>query len=227
VDLTEAILSRKSIRAFREEPVPQKVLKEILRVAICAPSWTNMQPWEFVIVGGKKLQELKQALATKVDEAPCPDIHRPADLPEPYGTRRSALMAKILETKGIDRENREKRQLWNIHVKRFFEAPDAIIICMDRSIYFIEGTLNVWALFSCGLVAMNIVLLATNYGLGTCIEYVPVLHPNVIRDVLEIPNSKLIVLTVAIGVPNWDDPVNQFRSSREPLESIVKWCGFN
>lgn len=66
-----------------------------------------------------------------------------------------------------------------------------------------------------------------DYGLGTCIEYVPVLHPNVIRDVLEIPGSKLIVLAIAIGMPNWDDPVNQFRSSREPLDSIVKLCGFN
>ena len=47
-----------------------------------------------------------------------------------------------------------------------------------------------------------------------------------LRKVLTIPNSKLIVLGIAIGYPDWDDPINQFHSEREPLVNVAKWYGF-
>jgi len=225
MNVIEAISSRRSIRAFRPDPIPRKIIQAILQNAILAPSWANTQPWEFVIVGGQELDELKQALTHHSKEIPNPDIIRPAEFPEPYDIRRSELVAKILEMKGIKREDGEKREWWNIQMARFFEAPNAILICMDKSIYSIDGNVNVWSLFSCGLVATNITLLGVDVGLGTCIEYVPVLYPDVIRQVLAIPSSKLIVVAIAIGYPNRDDQVNHFRSQREPLTNITRWCG--
>jgi nitroreductase len=73
---------------------------------------------------------------------------------------------------------------------------------------------------------MNIMLAATQFGLGTCPEVSPVLYPEVVREVLGIPDSKLIIVAIAIGYPDWNDPINQFRSLREPLEKIARWCGF-
>ena len=70
-------------------------------------------------------------------------------------------------------------------------------------------------------------LLATKYGLGTIVQVQAVLYPDTLRKILEIPDSKLIVLGIAIGYPNWDDPVNQFQSERAPLEEIGKWYGFD
>ena len=89
----------------------------------------------------------------------------------------------------------------------------------------LENFVNVWALFGCGSVAMNIALLAIHHGLGTCLEVAPVAYPDVIRGILEIPDSKLMVIAIAIGYPDWDNPVNRFRSEREPLDRIVKWYG--
>jgi len=226
MDLVEAILSRKSIRAFRSDPVPRKILEEILEAAIHAPSWANTQPWEFVVVGGEKLTELKRALASKIDEVPSPDLPRLTKFPDPYGTRRRVVGRKILEMKGIVREDKAKRRWWRVQMTEFFGAPDAIIICIDRSFSHIDDFVNVWALVSCGFVAMNITLLAMNHGMGTCVEVAPVAYPDVIRDVLDIPDFKLMVMAVAIGYPDWDDPVNQFRSEREPVERITKWYGF-
>jgi nitroreductase len=45
MDIVEAIKTRKSIRAFKPDPVPQDILKEIMRLAQNAPSWANTQPW--------------------------------------------------------------------------------------------------------------------------------------------------------------------------------------
>ena len=106
---------------------------------------------------------------------------------------------------------------------RFFDAPHVILISIDRSFYNKDDSPNVWGIFGCGSVAMNIALLATDHGLGTCLEVAPVAYPDVIRQVLEIPDSKLMVIAIAIGYPDWDAPVNQFRSQREALENIAKW----
>jgi len=223
MELVETILSRKSIRAFKPEPVPRKVLEEILESAIRAPSWGNTQPWEFFIVNGGKLQELKEGFTNLALEAPRPDVPFVTEFPEPYATRRRNIGRKVLDLQGIDRKDKERRRRWHVQMTRFFDAPHAILISIDRSFYHMDDFPNVWGVFGCGLVAMNIALLATDHGLGTCLEVAPVAYPDVIRQVLEIPDSKLMVIAIAIGYPDWDAPVNQFRSQREALENIAKW----
>jgi nitroreductase len=76
------------------------------------------------------------------------------------------------------------------------------------------------------MVAENIILLAAKYGLGTVPEIQAVFYPEVLRKMLAIPESKLIVLGIAIGYPDWDDPVNKFRSERDPLDEVIRWHGF-
>jgi nitroreductase len=226
MDMVETILNRKSIRAFKPNPIPQKVLEEMLETAYRAPSWANTQPWELMVVGGEKLQELKKALSNLSGERPRPDIPFLTAFPEPYGSRRRTLGRKVLEMMGIDRKDKVGRRQWHIHMTKFFDAPEAIFIAVDRSFYQMDDFLNVWALFSCGSLAMNIALLATHHGLGTCLEVAPVAYPDAIRDVLQISESKLIVLAIAMGYPDWEDPVNQFRSEREPLDQTTRWYGF-
>ena len=51
-------------------------------------------------------------------------------------------------------------------------------------------------------------------------------HPEVVRKFTGIPESKRIVIAVAIGYPDWDLPANRVESEREPIENITTWCGF-
>jgi hypothetical protein len=53
-----------------------------------------------------------------------------------------------------------------------------------------------------------------------------VIYPDIIRKVVKIPESKLIALGIAIGYPDWDNPVTQSRTQREPMDSVVKCYGF-
>jgi len=53
-----------------------------------------------------------------------------------------------------------------------------------------------------------------------------VIYPDIIRKIVEIPESKLIALGIAIGYPDWDNPVTQSRTQREPVGKVVKWYGF-
>jgi nitroreductase len=227
MDIDEAIDKRKSIRAFKSDPVPKEILKETMELALRAPSWEDTQPWEFAVVTGKKLEEIRQAFVERGEEKHNPDIAHPREFPQPYDTRRRALGRKVFELKGISREDREKRKWWGLQGLRSFEAPCVIYILIDRSFHLQGDGLNIWPIFDCGLVAENIMLLATKYGLGTVAQIQAVAYPDVLRKVLGIPDSKLIVLGIAVGYPDWDDPVNQLRSERDALDDVSTWYGFD
>jgi nitroreductase len=227
MEIVEAIQQRKSIRRFKCSPVPKKILNEIMELALRAPSWENTQPWEFGIVTGEKLEQIRQACVERADEEINPDIPGPGVFPEPYNTRRRVLGRKVFELEGIKRDDREKRKWWFLQGLRLYEAPCVVYIYVDRAFYRQGDRLNVFSIFDCGLVAGHIMLLATKYGLGTVAEIQAVLYPDVLRKVLSIPDSKLIVLGIAVGYPDWDDPVNQLRSEREPLDSVSTWYGFD
>jgi nitroreductase len=120
----------------------------------------------------------------------------------------------------IPREDREKREEWMERGFRYFDAPAAIIITTDRSLT--EGA----PLLDIGAVLQNICLAALSFGLGTCIEDQGVLYPEVIRKYADIPDSKQLIMAIAIGYPDWDFPANSLESTREPVESITTWRGF-
>jgi nitroreductase len=62
MDLIRAMEERKSIRAFKPDPVPKETIEEILRLTIHAPSAINLQPWEFVVVIGEEKERLSRSL---------------------------------------------------------------------------------------------------------------------------------------------------------------------
>ncbi|MFC2059003.1 nitroreductase [Chloroflexota bacterium] len=227
MDIAEAIGQRKSIRAFKSDPVPREILESILEMAVRAPSWANTQPWEFAIVSGTQLEEIRQGFIEKAKEEPTSDIARPKEFPEPFNSRLRAVGAKLLEIRGIQREDKERREWWRQQVLRHYGAPSVIYILIDRDFYFQGDDINVWPVFDCALVAENIMLLAIKYGLGTIALAQAVTHSGIVREVLGISDSKLMVLGIAIGYPDWDDAINQLHSDREPLESIAKWYGFD
>ncbi len=226
MDTATAVKKRKSTRAFKPDPVPQSILKEIMELALRAPSWANTQPWEFAVAAGAKLEEIKQSFIARIDGEPSLDIARPRGFPEPYISRTGRLMGTEQKIKGIKREDREGRGWWRLQGLKNYGAPCVIYICIDRAFYFQEE-INAWLLFDCGLVAENIMLLATDYGLGTVAQAQAVQYPDVLRKALEVPDSKLFVIGIAIGYPDEADPINHFRSERESLESISKWYGFD
>ena len=218
MDITESIDKRKSVRAFKPDPVPQAILKELMELALRAPSWANTQPWDFIIATGSKLEEIKQGFADKAGQDSLPDIARPQEFPEPYASRRRPVN-RPPEAVPAGQQNQPVRRPMN---PRLYGAPDVIYICTGRSYYFQSKGINSWAIFDCGLIAENIMLLAPKYGLGTIALAQAVTHPDVLRRVLEIPDSLLAVLGIAIGYPDPDDLVNQRRSEREPMSQVVK-----
>jgi nitroreductase len=57
MELMEAILTRRSIRHFKPNPVPEDLVKKLLQAAMQAPSAANAQPWHFVVIDDRFLLE--------------------------------------------------------------------------------------------------------------------------------------------------------------------------
>ena len=91
---------------------------------------------------------------------------------------------------------------------------------------YMDASLGEWSLVDIGLAVESLMLAAWHYGVGTCPEAAVVQYPGVLRGLLKIPESKRIILGLAVGYPDLSSPAMKLRSEREPLEALVVWHGF-
>ena len=215
MDLVKIIKERKSIRAFKSDPIPKETIEEILKLAIHAPSAINLQPWEIFVVIGEEKERLSRKLikAYREKQIPCgPGNVKP--LPKTFGKRG----AKTLELMNpfFQEMKVNLNQFINEGSCNFYGAPVAIIICQDDSFpkdRFID----------IGVILGYLILAAHEFGLGTCPIGLITAYEDEIKEVLNIPENKNVGIGVALGYPDWDIPINRFKSQREDLEKLVKW----
>lgn len=221
MDIAEAIKARKSIRSFKPDPVPQDVIRDIIKQAQRAPSWADTQPWEFAIVTGKPLKAIQEGFMERGMQDPTSEVARPYEFPEPYMARIRALSLK--DRGEMTEEEMKERMLINF---KHYGATTCIYLLVDRSILYQEKGVNVWSMYDSGSAVQNIMLLAVNKGLGTIAQAQAVVYPDIIRKHVDIPENKLIALGIAIGYPDRDDPRHQLDTAREPLDRIATFYGF-
>ncbi len=223
MDVIEAILKRKSIRGFKPDPVPREIIREILTIATRAPSARNTQSWEITVVTGEVLDKIREENVAKLrsgDPVTNPDISVTPHEGK-YRERQNELARQLFTLMGISREDREKRARWRERGLRFFDAPAVIIPSVEKSVERYQ------AQFEIGALAQTICLTALNYGLGTCIADAGISYLETIRKYIPIPESQRIVISIALGYPDWDFPANKTQTTREPIDNVVNWYGFD
>jgi len=220
MQLEDAVLSRRSIRAFRSDPVPLAVLRELVELAHWTPSAANTQPWEFTIVGGEPLRELRTRLraAAVADPVGKPEMGWPPKLADRFKARRLEVGNTVLQALGIAADDKAKKDEWFLAGIGFFDAPQVILLSVERG--FTE-----LAAMDVGAVAATLELLAHGKGLGTCPQVAPLRYPWIFQEVLGIPEEKRVMLTLPIGYPLLDAPVNRFPRTRVASDEILHWSG--
>jgi len=228
VEVIDAIKERKSIRVFKSDPIPLELIKKIMEQALRAPSWANTQPWEFAVATGKKLKAIQEGFVERGSEGmpnSQSEVARPYEFPELYMARIRTLQAgeRRGRTSEMSKEEMEARFIDNF---RHYGAPACIYLLVGKDFLYQEKGVNVWAMYDSGSAVQNIMLLATNYGLGTIAQAMAVVYPDIIRKELDIAEDRVIALGISIGYPDWDNPVNKRRTTREPLDKIARFYGF-
>ncbi|HEY5337237.1 MAG TPA: nitroreductase [Rhizomicrobium sp.] len=216
--VSEAIATRKTVRAFRPDPVSRKTIEDILTLAMRAPSGGNLQPWKVYAVLGEARNELVRRVANKRKVAPMgtpPEYHiYPPNLTEPYKARRHRVGEMMYETLGIPREDKMARIAFFAGNWDFFGAPAGLIFTIDRQMQ--QGQ---WA--DLGMFLENIMLLAREHGLHTCPQEAWALFHPEIREYLSVPDNEMIFCGMAIGVGDETAAVNALRTERAPLADFL------
>lgn len=223
MDIIEAIYKRKSIRGFKSDPISREILTKILDAACRAPSAMNTQPWEFIVMTGDVLDKVRVAIVDKLNrnEPMHPDHHVVSWSNDSiYRERQVDLAKKLFQLMDISREDKEKRAVWLERGFRFFDAPVGILILTDSSLS------DAGPLLDLGAAMQTLCMAALSFGLGTCIEDQGGLYPEVLREIVQIPDNKRIIISIAIGYPDWNFPANALISSRESLDKNTRWVGF-
>jgi len=219
VDVLTGLKERKSIRAFRADPVPRMLLENILEAARWSPSWGNTQPWELMVVAGETVVRLTDDLVAAFSQKvrPDPDVPMPETFPDACRQRYMACAAGLFGTMGIAREDKERRWQHMVSMTRAYGAPTIIYVL------FRDDLLVPYTMFDLGAITHAICLAAQAHGLGTCIEAQLAFYPEIIRRHLGLPENRKIAVGIALGYPDPSAPANAFRTDREPLENLVRW----
>lgn len=218
MNVSEAIATRKALRAFRPDPVPLETVKEILSRAARAPSGGNLQPWKVYMLTGAARDELIRRVAQARKEHPLgetPEYHiYPPQLTEPYRARRFRVGEQMYAQLKIPREDKAGRLEAFARNWEFFGAPVGMIFTIDRQMQ--QGQ---WA--DLGMFLQNVMLLAREHGLHTCPQEAWAVWHRVIREYLHVPENEMIFCGMALGYADETAPVNSLISERAPLEEFA------
>lgn len=215
----EAIRHRASKRAFSNEPVSKYIIHQILDTARWAPSGVNTQPWQVMVITGNTKQKIADALieARSSGQAPNPDYkYYTKRFPEPYRSRQKACGLALYEALEIKREDKNARTHQWMKNYNGFGAPVELM-------FFIDSVLEKGSWIDMGMFIQNVMLAARGHGLETCPQASMAEFPDIVRGILQLPDSLSLVCGVALGYPASEDPVNKYRTEREPVESFTTW----
>src|SRR5690606_11096789 len=185
-----AITSRRSVRAFLPDPVDERVLRDILRVASRAPSGTNMQPWKVYVTTGEAKARLSEAILSsgiRAEKAEWDDYkYYPDKFFEPYLSRRRAVGYALYSLLGIGRREVERMRAQHDRNFTFFDAPVGMIFTIDRR-------LNKGSWIDHGMFLQSIMIAARGRGLHTCPQAAFAPYHHVIRPILGIAEEESVV----------------------------------
>lgn len=221
MEFAEVVRTRRSVRAFRPDPVPDAVLRELLTTAALAPSGTNIQPWKVHVVTGATRDRLEREVLAHRETKPADDsaeFARTGKRKEPYLGRMRALGKDMYGRIGIAKGDAAAGWAqWGRNYS-FFDAPVGLIFTIDKD-------LDAMSFLDIGMFMQTLMLAAKDRGLDTCAQGAWNLFWTATRTVLSIPDDEYIIAGMALGYADDAHPVNGVVAPREPLDAIATFHG--
>jgi len=185
--LDDCLRTRRSIRKYKDTKIDIRILKDIIQLAIMAPSAHNSNPWYFIILDN---DDLKNQLALKMAEKYKTDL----------------LNDKI--------DERTIRKLIHESITKFSTAPCIVVACLDmnkiqkypdakrQEIEHFMGIQSVSASIQ------NLLLAAHDKGIASCWYCAPLFAQEIVRFVLQIPDEIEPLAFITLGYPLDKQPIN-------------------
>ena len=223
LNFKDVVRARRSVRAFRPDPIDLDTVRELLELASRAPSGTNVQPWKVHVVAGETRDRLVREVLAHRETRPSDDMSefpRAGKRKEPYISRMRALGKDMYSRIGIPRG--DEAATWNQWGRNysFFDAPVGLILTIDKE-------LDAMGFLDIGMFMQTFMLAAKDRGLDTCAQGAWSLFWTATRRVLSIPDKEYIIAGIALGFADEDAPVNGVVAARESVDDFAVFHGFS
>jgi nitroreductase len=215
----EAIKTRVSIRAFKADPVPEQTVRDILDVARFAPSGGNLQPWKVIAVSGAERDAVVALAQANLPGAEDDRPVYPADLWEPYRSRRYKVGEDMYALLGIGRDNKPARFMHLAQNFQFFGAPVALFFVIDKGMGHGQ-----WA--HLGMFMQTVALAALERGVQSCMQEAWARMRIPLAQHFALPENEMIYCGMALGYADMTKPVNTLRSDRASVDEFATFKGF-
>ena len=221
--VSEAVATRRSVRAFTDQPVEREILTRILEKAQRSPSGGNTQPWHGIVLTGDPMNKLFDRIAEEFPKgraahAPEYDIY-PPDLDGAYEQRRFGVGEDMYGALDITREDKGKRLEW---FARNFRAFGASVLMLVHTPKYMGPPQ--WS--DIGMWLQTVALLLREEGLDSCFQEAWAVYTPQIREVVDIPEDHIFFGGMAIGYRDEEAAVNRFEVKRAGLDESVRFEGW-
>jgi len=214
--VSDAVLARRSIRAFTSEPINNKVIKDLLALAARSPSGGNLQPWKIYVINNQSMKKFIE-FQDNWDQPETPGYAiYPSGLTEPYRTSRYQLGEAMYELLGIPREDKDARLQQVLRNFEFFGAPAAIFCFVDKQM----GPPQ-WS--DLGMFLQTFMLLAQEAGIDTCAQEAWAMKNDSVSEFVGSGDNDILFCGIAIGYKDKDAVINKLSSERRPLKQWAKF----
>lgn len=223
MDVTTALKTRISTRAFKSDPLPESLIREILDVARWAPSGGNVQPWKVIVVAGEERQAVVDLAKSAIMANPAGEegdrpIY-PEGLWEPHRSWRYKLGEDMYALLGIPREDKFGRLAHLSRNFEFFGAPVGMFFVIDERMGHGQ-----WA--HLGILMQSVALAAQERGVATCMQEAWARLRLTLKTHFALPDSEMIYCGMALGYADETSAVNQLRSDRAEVDTFTQFKGF-
>ncbi len=219
MNVSDALLERKSTRAFSEKEVTLDTVREILGIARHAPSGVNTQPWKVAVVTGDKKRSLCSLMEKKFRNSGKGTMdysYYPDEWIDPYRTRRKSCGLQMYSTLNIGRDDKQKQlDQWAANY-RAFDAPVALF-------FFIDPVMNTGSYIDYGMFLQSIMLAAVEKGLATCPQAALGEYPEIVKGELGYTQDSILIGGMALGYEEKEALVNSYRTDRMDVDEFSRF----
>ena len=218
----EAIVTRRSLRAFLPTPVSRSTIEEILAVASRAPSGTNTQPWKvYVLTGSAKTELSRKILAAYNDPAERAThseeyAYYPTEWVSPFIDRRRKVGWDLYGLLGIAKTDKARMHAQHGRNYEFFGAPVGLMFTIDRVMR--QGS---WLDY--GMFLEGIMVAARARGLDTCPQAAFTQFHRIICEHIDAPANEQLVCGMSLGHADPDAVENTLVTEREPVSAFARF----
>lgn len=220
MELESVICDRRSIRAYRPDPVPADEVRALLDEARWTPSWRNTQPWSVWVVTGATLARFREKVSAAIARRDTPQLELAHTTTDQWPASCWARAQDLLKTRAASLASAGEPSDTASGLARagqLFGAPCLLVFGFE------DCLADPYAAYDTGALVQSVCLAAHNRGLGTCVTATLVRYPSILRELLPGTEGKRFVVAVTLGYPDAQAAENTFARTRADLSELVTW----